>query len=66
MKISSKKYHIKKFVLSFILAFKNHKNERYTVNHEGKVKDGEITENTDNHDMQRLIEEANLKIVSVS
>ncbi|KAL6426094.1 hypothetical protein ACFW04_008989 [Cataglyphis niger] len=48
-----------------IIAFKKHKNERCTVDHQGKVKDGEITENTDNLDMQRLIDEANLKIVSL-
>ncbi|XP_050457150.1 centrosomal protein of 135 kDa isoform X1 [Cataglyphis hispanica] len=46
-------------------AFKNYKNEKCTVDHQGKVKDGEITENADNLDMQRLIDEANLKIVSL-
>ncbi|XP_050457151.1 centrosomal protein of 135 kDa isoform X2 [Cataglyphis hispanica] len=48
-----------------IIAFKNYKNEKCTVDHQGKVKDGEITENADNLDMQRLIDEANLKIVSL-
>ncbi|XP_029664442.1 centrosomal protein of 135 kDa-like isoform X1 [Formica exsecta] len=44
-------------------AFK--KNERYTVDHQGIVKDGEIIKNTDNFDMQRLIDEADLKIMSL-
>lgn len=44
---------------------KNHKDERY-VDHEAIVKDREVIKNTDILDMQKLIEQKDLKIVSVS
>lgn len=44
---------------------KNHKDERY-VDHQAIVKNGEIIKNTDNFDIQKLIEQKNLNIASVS
>ncbi|KMQ96415.1 centrosomal protein [Lasius niger] len=46
-------------------AFKNHKNERYTVDHQAIIKDGKVIKNRDNLDMQRLLDEADFKIVSL-
>ncbi|EFN60931.1 Centrosomal protein of 135 kDa [Camponotus floridanus] len=43
---------------------KNHKDERY-VDHQAIVENGKIIKNTDNFDIQKLIEQKNFKIVSL-
>lgn len=47
----------------FFLAFKNNKSEKYDMDHQTAIKNGEIT---NNFEMQKRIDEADLKIASVS
>jgi len=59
------KNQYQKFFISF-LAFKNNKNEKYDMNHQTMANDREIIKDTSNFDMQKRIDEADLKIASVS
>lgn len=59
-----RKYILRIFYISF-LAFKNNKNEKYDSD-QTAIKDGEIIKDTSHFDMQKRIDEADLKIVSVS
>lgn len=43
-------------------AFKNHKNE---IDYQTIIKDGKVIKNADNLDMQRMLDEADIKIVSL-
>lgn len=52
--------------LLFFLASKNNKNEKCDMNHQTVAKNGEIIKDTSNFDMQKRIDEADLKIASVS
>lgn len=56
---------MKKIILSFVLVCKNREDERY-IDHQAIVKDREVVKDTDILDMQKLIEQKDLKIVSVS
>ncbi|XP_032671730.1 centrosomal protein of 135 kDa isoform X2 [Odontomachus brunneus] len=48
-----------------IIASKNHKSEKYGVDHQAMVKDVEVTKDVINLDIQRRIDEANLQIASL-
>nr|XP_012228872.1 PREDICTED: centrosomal protein of 135 kDa isoform X3 [Linepithema humile] len=48
-----------------IIASKNHNSEKYEINHHSMAKDAEVKKDTNNFDMQKQIDEADLKILSL-
>lgn len=52
--------------LFLVLASKNHRGEKYGVDHQAMAKDVEVTREQTNLDVQRRIDEAHLQIASVS
>ncbi|XP_067213676.1 centrosomal protein of 135 kDa isoform X2 [Linepithema humile] len=47
------------------IASKNHNSEKYEINHHSMAKDAEVKKDTNNFDMQKQIDEADLKILSL-